>query len=282
MRDGSKLTCHLLDTGYCTAFEPFVIQGGQWRIIECHSLVALLRHPKHGWTLWDAGYSPRLWEATRAWPYRLYRWATPLHIRPELAVVNQLSHFGLEARDIRRVIISHFHADHIAGLADFPLAEIIALREAVEAVEGLEGWQALSRAFVPTLLPDDFARRLTLLERPQQLPSLGGLGPTLDLFGDGSACIVRLPGHARGQMGLLADTDRGPLCFVADACWLSESVRTGRLPNRVTNLIVDDAVQVKQTLQAIRSLAREKPDWQWIPTHCPEAFGRYVTAPARR
>jgi hypothetical protein len=50
----------------------------------------------------------------------------------------------------------------------------------------------------------------------------------------------------------------------------------------VTNLIVDDAVQVKQTLQAIRSLAREKPDWQWIPTHCPEAFGRYVTAPARR
>ncbi|MFQ3594097.1 MAG: MBL fold metallo-hydrolase [Gemmataceae bacterium] len=269
------LRCHLLDTGYCTAFEPIVIQCGRWRQIECHSLVALLGHPRHGWMLWDAGYSPRLWEATRAWPYRLYRWATPLHLRPELAVVAQLPRFGLLPCDIRWVIVSHFHADHIAGLADFPQAEIIALREAVEGIAGLEGWQALSRAFLPSLLPSDFHRRLILLDPPQGA-SLGRLGASLDLFGDSSAVVFRLPGHARGQIGLLAHTDRGSYCFVADACWLSESVRTGRLPNRLTNLFVDDPLQLRHTLQAIRTAALEHPDWHWIPSHCPEAFARYV------
>jgi glyoxylase-like metal-dependent hydrolase (beta-lactamase superfamily II) len=275
------LTCHLLDTGYCLAFEPLVMQGGRWRMIACHSVVALLGHPRHGWTLWDAGYSPRLLEVTRSWPYRLYRWATPLYLRPEQSVAEQLPRFGLTPRDIRRVIVSHFHADHIAGLADFPLADILALREAVEAVRGLSGWQALRRAFIPQLLPADFDHRCQLFEAPA-----GGatkpLEKIMDVFGDGLAQLVALPGHARGQVGLLARTDRGPFFFLADACWLSASARWGRQANRVTNLIVDSAQQVGQTLQAIRSFTREEPDWQLLPTHCPEAFERYVAPPGRR
>jgi glyoxylase-like metal-dependent hydrolase (beta-lactamase superfamily II) len=190
-------------------------------------------------------------------------------------VAEQLPRYGLTPRDIRRVIVSHFHADHIAGLADFPLAEIIALQDAVEGIRGLSGWQALRRAFIPSLLPSDFDRRCHLVEIPSE-PRGSGLGPLLDLFGDGLAQLVALPGHARGQVGLMARTDRGPLFFLADACWLSESARSGRLPNRVTNLIVDKPQEVRQTLQAIRSFTREEPDWQLMPTHCPEAFERYV------
>src|SRR6202043_1176341 len=127
--DTPILQCGMLDTGYCLAWESHVLQGGQHRRIVCHSLVALLRHPEHGWLLWDTGYAPRMLEVTRRLPFRLYRYATPLRLRPDLAVVAQLQQRGLAARDIRRVLISHFHADHIAGLRDFPAAELIASQE---------------------------------------------------------------------------------------------------------------------------------------------------------
>src|SRR5205807_556113 len=94
--------------------------------VACHSLAALLRHPDHGWLLWDTGYAPRMLEVTRGLPFALYRAATPLHLRPELAALTQLERLGLREHDIRRVLISHFHADHIAGLRDFPGAEYIA------------------------------------------------------------------------------------------------------------------------------------------------------------
>src|SRR5947209_20487677 len=96
------LACHVLDTGHCLASEHHLIRGGRRRRVACHSIVALLRHPRHGWMLWDAGYAPRLLEATRGVPFRLYRWATPLRLDPSLAVVAQLPRFGLAARDVRR------------------------------------------------------------------------------------------------------------------------------------------------------------------------------------
>ena len=85
-----ELTCHILDTGHCLAHEHVLIQGGGRKPVACHSLAALLGHPEHGWLLWDAGYAPRMWEATAHFPYSLYRLATPLRLRPELAVAAHL------------------------------------------------------------------------------------------------------------------------------------------------------------------------------------------------
>ena len=107
-QDVPVVQCHLLDTGYCLAWENHVIQGGTRRKIACHSLVALLRHPEHGWLLWDTGYAPRMLEETQRLPFKLYRYATPLRIKPDLAVAAHLSRWGLVPGDIRRVLISHF------------------------------------------------------------------------------------------------------------------------------------------------------------------------------
>src|SRR5262245_15718756 len=62
--DAPPLECHILDTGYCLASEHHLICGGRHRTVHCHSIVALLRHPRHGWLLWDAGYAPRILKAT--------------------------------------------------------------------------------------------------------------------------------------------------------------------------------------------------------------------------
>lgn len=279
MSEPPKLTCHVLDTGFCWASEHHLIRGGRRQRIACHSLVALLRHPQKGWFLWDTGYSPFMLEVTRRFPYRLYRWITPMVLRPELAAVAQLDRFGITPRDIKQVIISHFHADHLSGLKDFPTAELIASRSAFESVMGLSGWKALRRGFVPALLPDDFSRRVTLLGDPTGSP-LDPLGPTLDLFGDGSALVVMLPGHARGQIGLLVQTEGGPLFFVADSCWMSEGFRQNRPPHWIAGAITDNKAEMLTTLRGLHDYSHAHPDVALLPTHCPEVYRKYVQGAA--
>jgi glyoxylase-like metal-dependent hydrolase (beta-lactamase superfamily II) len=206
---------------------------------------------------------------------RIYRWVTPLHVRPELAVVAQLPRFGLTADDVQQVVISHFHADHVAGLRDFPKAELFASKDGYEDVAARTGWRALQRAFVPVLLPDDFARRVVLLPAFEGA-ALDALGPTCDLFGDGSAVLVSLPGHARGQLGLLARTDRGPIFFVADTCWLSAGFRENRPPHWITHLFIDDVRAMRATLGYLHAFANTHPDVAILPSHCPEAYEKYV------
>lgn len=265
----------MLDTGYCLAWEPHLITGGAKRLVRCHALVALLRHPAHGWVLWDTGYAPRLIQETRRLPYWLYRAATPLRLRPELAAAAQLARRGLTNRDIDLVLLSHFHADHIAGLRDFPGVKIIAARAAYEDVAGRKGLAALRRAFIPALLPDDFADSATLLDCFDG-PPLPHLGPTHDVFGDGVLRLFPLPGHARGQMGLFAETDRGRFLFAADACYLTRSVSERRPPHRITNLFADDARAVRTTLERLHAFHRACPDVTIVPTHCPDAYARLV------
>ena len=295
------IRCHLLDTGYCLAWENHVIQGGQHTRIACPSLVALLHHPRQGWMLWDTGYAPRMLEVTQHLPFSLYRRATPLRLRPELAVVTQLARFGLRAEDIGTIFISHFHADHIAGLRDFPTARYITLETAYIDVAQRKGVNALRRGFIPALLPDDFQKRVHLLPPlnakqdmddrkgpPNLIPStlvptlsreIGStmsLGPTHDVFADGSLLLVELPGHARGQIGLLAHTERGDILFAADGCWLTRSIREQRPPSRLTHLFIDDARAMRATIQHLHDFSIARPDVVIIPSHCPEAFAREV------
>ncbi|HTK08419.1 MAG TPA: MBL fold metallo-hydrolase [Ktedonobacteraceae bacterium] len=268
-----ELTCHMLDTGYCVVWEQHMIQGGRRQRVHCHALVALLQHPEHGWLLWDTGYAPHMLSATQHLPYSLYRRATPLVLNPKLAVAAQLARWNIGPHDIRRVIISHFHADHIAGLRDFPEAELIALESAYADVAARKGINALRRGFIPTLLPDDFRERATLLP-PFTGSVLSTLGATYDLFNDGSLLFVELPGHAHGQIGMLVNTTRGRILFAADGCWLTRSVYERRPPSRMTHFFIDDARAMHATINHLADFALAYPDVTIVPSHCPEAFAR--------
>jgi glyoxylase-like metal-dependent hydrolase (beta-lactamase superfamily II) len=275
--DSPILQCHILDTGYCLAWEHHVLQGGRRRRLVCHSLAVLLHHANFGWLFWDTGYAQRMLEVTRRLPFLLYRYATPLCLRPELAAIEQLARWKLTSRDIRRVIISHFHADHIAGLLDFPNAEFIASRAAYQDIASRRGLNALRRAYIPDLLPSDFYERAELLASFDGT-SLPGLGQTHDLFGDRSLLLVELPGHARGQIGLLANTERGPILFAADGCWMRRSIRERCPPSRITHLFVDDPPAVLNTIYRLHDFTEKCPEVLIVPSHCPEAYAEIVEA----
>ncbi len=271
----THVTCHILDTGYCLAHESLVMRGGRREQIACHSLVALIQHPQHGWGLWDTGYAPRMEQETARWPFSLYRRATPLQLRPELAVAAQLPRWGLAPANIGWVILSHLHADHLAGLLDFPQARIILSADAYASVLGRRGLRALSRAFIPNLLPADLFERATFI-CDFSGPALPELGPTYDLFGDGALLLMPLPGHGCGQIGLLARTAERQILFAADGAWLTRSIRERRPPHPLTYLFIDDPQAMRETLDRLHAFAQQFPEVALVPTHCPDAYAREV------
>ncbi|MEA2328018.1 MAG: hypothetical protein QOE68_2977 [Thermoanaerobaculia bacterium] len=278
MRMSAAFTAaRILDTGSCRASEHHLISGGSRRRVDVHSLVALLQHPERGWLLWDTGYAPRVFDATRRWPYRIYRWVTPMRVSAKQTVVAQLPHLGLEPGNIHTVVLSHLHPDHVSGLMDFQEAEWVVTASAWRAVAQRKGARALLKAFVPGLLPPDFGSRARLLDDDAFTgPVLDPFGPTHDLFGDGSALLVPLPGHAHGQLGLLATTVHGRMFLVGDACWTSQSYRERRTPGSVTRIITDDWNLVADTIDRLHRFWLANPDVAIVPAHCPEAYRRHV------
>lgn len=271
----------ILQAGYCMCPEHLAIRGGGWRGISFPAMFALFEHPRRGPMLFDTGYSYRFFEETRRFPESLYRRLTPVTLREDQLAVNQLSTLHLKPSDITQVFISHFHADHVAALADFDRAHYVYLPQAYEALRYKHGLAALARSFLPGLLPDDFESRSAPIDvgRPCSLPpEYAPFHKGYDLVGDGTLLAVELPGHAAGQMGILARGDQDQtFFFVADAAWLARAVEENRTPHPLANFIFTDPKAYRATLSDLHTLRLNHPDLHIIPSHCAQTLARIKT-----
>lgn len=265
----TPLRLTLLAAGFCTAPEAAAVAGGRLRARRFPAGFALVEGHEAGPVLFDTGYAPRILAATRPFPYRLYAWATPVHVRPEETAGAQLRARGIAPETVRHVVLSHLHADHVSGLRDFPNAVFHALPAAIDAARGLTGLRAVRGAFVPALLPDGFFERVRPITRRVDLPA--GLAPFrdgLDVLGDGRLLGVPLPGHAPGQMGLYVEPDGGPpTLLAADAAWTLDAVRRNRPPPAIGMQIQHDAGATRETLWKLHRLARSRPDLRVVLSH---------------
>jgi len=267
------------DGGYCTHPENIVIRGGSCAKAQFPAMFALLEHPRHGYILYDTGYSHKFAVETQKFPYNIYAKITPVHAKQSDHAVSKLKKYGISANDINYIIISHFHADHAGGISDFPNANYIYLHSAFENIRGLKGIRALLKGFLPGIIPSDFIERSQVIEESSKTMNvLSQYFPqTYDLFGDESIIAVELPGHAKGQLGLYIRTeDNKELFLVADSCWTSRSYKQNILPHPITSLIFDNNREYKTTLNHLHNLYKNNQSIEIIPSHCMESFKKHA------
>lgn len=265
---------HILRAGSCS--HPALMTRRDAGLVPTvfPALAALIVHPDEGPILFDTGYDPAFFAATEPFPERLYRWTTPVRFGPGEAVADQLPAFGFAPSDIRAVVVSHFHGDHVAGLTRFPDARIFCARAGLEQVR-LKGRLArVRRGVLAALTPADIDARARFFEDQPRVDLGSALAPFetgADLLGDGSLLAVQLPGHCPGHWGLLVrQTDDRTRFLIADAAWSSGAVRDDVPPPRLTTALLGETGPYRETLNALHRLGVRNRELVMTPSHCGE------------
>lgn len=245
------------EAGHCTHPACMVRRGAGWQPCAFPAQAWLIEAAGRRW-LWDTGYASHFADHTRHGVYRLYPWVTPVHFDPAQSLRAQLAARGLRVDDLDGVLLSHFHADHIAGLRDFPGLPLICSGSGWQQLRHRRGIAAVRRAFVPGLMPDDCEGRMRFVEgfEPVALPA--ALAP----FGTGWALpgsrrevlLVELPGHAAGHLGAFVLTAQGWQLLAADAAWTRENFAEASPPSRLTHLIMENVAEYHDTLRRLGAL----------------------------
>lgn len=164
--------------------------------------VFLVEHPR-GLCLVDTGqtsaaaaegYFPR-------W-YPFFRLAR-FELGPGDEAATQITAAGFNVKQIRWVVLTHLHTDHVGGLGAFRGAEVIVARAEWEPAQALGG---RLRGYLPQRWPRGLQPRVVDFTGP----AVGPFPRSYDVASDGRLLFVPLAGHTRGHAALLIRGDPKP------------------------------------------------------------------------
>lgn len=260
----------LFAAGSCWQKEAFSIRGGEWKDVEFPAMCAVFRHPEIGWILYDTGYDPDIYSSGRGVATRLYARVMKVNVSPATSVASRLRELGIEPEEIKWVVLSHFHPDHIGGARLFPNARFLCSRN------GYEEACARSRrlGFHRKLLPVDFESRCEFVEdrTVASYPQLEAFGPVYDVIGDGSVLSVLIDGHAPRQLACLVGGEEQSCFLLADSAWSRRAIDEDLPPHGLTRLIQDDWRSLRRNLSLLSKLSKENPSWKMVPSHCRDSL----------
>lgn len=219
--------------------ERLVLSGGRWARIDLAVRYGRFTHPREGACLIDTGYSARVTRGARSLPLSVYA----AILRPQLTS----EALPEAAPDIRTILLTHLHADHVSALRDYPAARLVGDSGALDHFLGAGAYGRTRHGVFSELLPNDLKARLLSLDTFPTVNAPLGLGPARDVFCDGEVLAVALPGHMRGHTGYLFARRDPPLLYAGDADWLAKAIAEDRSPRAPARWVLDDPEAARET-----------------------------------
>ena len=127
----------------------------------------------------------------------VYRTILKFKVKKQDELIVQFKRIGLKPDDVRWVVLTHLHLDHVDGIQFFPKAEFILSRTESQRPVGN----------IPCLLPSWFSPRLI---EPTEAP-LPGFDSAFFLTDD--VAIVPTPGHTHGHQSVIYMNNESDVFF---------------------------------------------------------------------
>ena len=251
------MTVFFRTTGSVAGPEFFLRRGGGGlRSLRMPVTVAILERPD-GLVLIDVGWS----RYTCAWPERDPGYAAKLFlgldVKPEDAIASQLLSLGYTPGDVKHIIATHLHVDHVGGAVDFPNATLhCSAAEWDVLAAGRRGYDPRTRA-------------LPRVERHGVYgPAALGFAASDDLFGDGTVMLLDARGHTRGSTAVAVKLQEGWCVHTGDAAMFAEDFRMAddAPPSLYMRAMNWDIAHQRETFRHIRA-AEQEHGAKVVPSH---------------
>ncbi|MEM7513466.1 MAG: MBL fold metallo-hydrolase, partial [Bacteroidota bacterium] len=175
-------------------------------------------------------------------------------IEEDWEVHRQLTKVGKSPDDIRWVVLTHMHLDHVDGLRHFKKAEVI-----VSEVEAGNPYGS-----IPCLLPSWFApRRITY---GKSLVPPFSQAQVLTKAED--VVLLSTPGHTYGHQSVLIRGEEYDICLAGDVSFTQQQL----LEDKVAGISADKTVS-RKTYSEFLQYAKKRP-LVYLPTHDPFSLQR--------
>jgi len=202
-------------------FGPFNIQGlipsipkEKARDVTIPVSMWIIDHPK-GLVVVDTGNNNAVVDGNckSHWVAGMCDFLKPSQKRDD-TIDRQLQKLGYSVDQVKAVITSHAHLDHIGNIKMFPKAVHVIQKKELYQAWWPEKFQRDGGAFVMADF-DGPARDFNYLE----------LSGDYDLFGDGSVIVLSTPGHTLGHQSVKVQLASGKTIVMAqDAIWMKENM----------------------------------------------------------
>ncbi|MEQ1576083.1 MAG: MBL fold metallo-hydrolase [Hyphomicrobium sp.] len=257
-------------SSYVRGPHAMVVKGARWQMLDFPVRYCVFEHPREGLVLIDTGYTQALYQSDDR-VLKLYRKLLAPKLVRERDPLTVIAARGAKASDVRHIVVTHWHADHICGLEGFPSALLHTSRAARASLEVHSSWRAAQHGLIPALLPAGVHQRVRILDDAPMRALPLGLGQGFDLFGDDSCLAVALPGHMAGHMGLCFPNRERPLLYAADVTWTKAQYRSEPIPPFPLRMILDSSDEAR--ISALKVCAFERAGGDVVLCHDPVADG---------
>ncbi len=274
-QDGATVRVHPINTGYILGPEELMaMTGGKvkalrsirspregWLKIPVPAF--LLEHPGAGLILVDTGLHASV--ATDPKQNfggvigRLYH----AEMDPKQTAAAQLRERGIEAGEVKFVVMTHMHMDHASAISDFTEATYV-LGEGEWAA--FSGRRPTFKGYVQSQGKHAVDYREIVYDT-RLASSYSTFGHSVDLFADGSIRLVYTPGHSAGHQSLIVRLEDRELLIAGDAIYFLDTLEHER-----RGFFLADEHNWRRSLREIQLYRRENPDAVIIPSHDVEVW----------
>lgn len=225
----------------------------------------LVEHPSAGLVLIDTGFHAAVAVDPRQGMGRLGGLVfKDLRMDTAQAVPGQLRERGFDPDAVGTVVLTHLHADHASGIAQFPDATFVVSSAEWEAAAG----GGATDGYIKRQFDHAFDYRLLDFES-EATDSFASFGRSLDLFGDGSVRIVFTPGHTAGHCSVILRLAERDVLLTSDAAYTQGTIADTALPYKM-----DDEHRFRRSLREIQLYIEQNPDALVITGHDMPAWRR--------